>query len=193
MSSTSLSTEHRSTLLSVAQQSIACGLREGRALAVNVQDYPVPLQAIRASFVTLEIEGRLRGCIGALEARLTLVKDVAEHAYAAAFSDPRFPPMTEGEYPQLDIHISVLSPAKPMTFYSQADLLTQLRPGIDGLILSMDWHKATFLPSVWDSLPQAEQFLAHLKRKAGLAESFWSDDLQISRYTTESFGHEDIA
>ena len=193
MSSISLSTEYRSTLLSIAQQSIACGLRESHALAVNVQDYPAPLQAIRASFVTLEIEDRLRGCIGALEARLALVEDVAEHAYAAAFLDPRFPPVTEEEYPQLDIHISVLSPATPMPFASEADLLAQLRPGIDGLILNMDRHRATFLPSVWDSLPQAEQFLAHLKRKAGLTENFWSEDIRVSRYTTESFGQEDIA
>lgn len=187
-----LSADNRAILMRVARRSIECGLRENRALAIKPEDFPAPLQEQRASFVTLEIEDRLRGCIGALEARMPLVEDVAEHAFAAAFSDPRFPPLSREELPRLAVHISVLSPAEPMTFNSQAELLAQLRPGIDGLILNLDRQRATFLPSVWDGLPEPERFLAHLKRKAGLDEDFWSDAIRAFRYTTESFGDEDV-
>jgi len=154
-------------------------------MGVKVADYDESLQAIRASFVTLNIEGRLRGCIGALEARMPLVADVAEHAFAAAFRDPRFPPVSESELSSIHIHISILTPSSPIDFEDEADLLRQLRPGEDGLIIAKGNRRATFLPSVWESLPDKAQFLQHLKQKAGIDDD--SDDpLQAWRYTTES-------
>ena len=181
-----LSTDDRAVLLRVAVDSIAHGLRAGRPLPVDVQSFSASLQPKRATFVTLEIDRRLRGCIGMLEAVRPLVQDVAENAFAAAFGDPRFPPVSAAEQVHLDIHISVLSPAEPMQFESQDDLLRQIRPGVDGLILQDGPHRGTFLPSVWDSLPDAAGFLTHLKGKAGLPADYWSDTIQVSRYTTES-------
>jgi len=118
------------------------------------------------------------------------VQDVAHNAYAAAFSDPRFPPLAalELELEGLDLHISILSPPEPMQFVSEGDLLNQLRPGEDGLILRAGVRRGTFLPSVWESLPQPQAFLQHLKMKAGLAPDFWSDEVRVERYTTEAFG-----
>lgn len=184
-----LPSEARAILLNVARQSIQFGLDEQRPLAVDVADYPDALRHVRASFVTLQQDGRLRGCIGALEARSPLVQDVADHAFAAAFEDPRFLPLRREEFPGLEIHISVLSPSEPLHFTSEEDLLVQLRPGVDGLILNYGQRRGTFLPAVWASLPDPYIFLAQLKQKAGLPLDFWSDELQIARYTTESFGN----
>jgi AmmeMemoRadiSam system protein A len=114
------------------------------------------------------------------------VEDVADNAYAAAFRDPRFPTLTQDEYPMLQYHISVLNPPEPMTFTSEDDLLKQIRPNIDGLVLSDKGMRGTFLPSVWESLPTAEQFLSHLKQKAGLPADYWSDTVKVERYTVEN-------
>jgi hypothetical protein len=183
-----IAAEHRAILLDLARRSIAHGLEEGRPLPLDPEAYPEPLRERLAAFVTLNLSGTLRGCIGHLEAVQPLVLDVTENAYAAAFRDPRFPPLSRREFPDLTIHISVLTPPEPMTFSSEADLLAQIRPGIDGLILSDGHARGTFLPSVWESLPQASDFLTHLKRKAGLPASHWSDGVRVARYTTESFG-----
>ena len=192
MSSTELlSRQGRATLLEVARSSIRWGLEHGQALAVHREDYPETLRPVRATFVTLDIENRLRGCIGTLAARQPLVQDVAEHAYAAAFDDPRFPELTAREFPRLDVHISVLSPAEPLQFDSENALLAQLRPSIDGLILQFRSHRATFLPAVWENLPDPYVFLAQLKQKAGLPLNFWSPELTAERYTTEYFGDGD--
>ena len=189
MSSTdaTLDNASRQHLLQVARDSIAFGLQHGRPLPVAPNDFPEALQVPRATFVTLHEDGELRGCIGTLEVHQALVKDVADNAFSAAFRDQRFMPLRSEEFPRLDIHISVLSPAEPMTFRDEADLLAQLRPGIDGLILTASGHRGTFLPSVWDSLPRPEAFLRHLKGKAGLPAGYWSPDLRIQRYTTEAF------
>ncbi|MFO1422670.1 MAG: AmmeMemoRadiSam system protein A [Candidatus Competibacteraceae bacterium] len=184
----SLSATDRNTLLEVARTSIQHGLRHRRTLAVNPDDYPETLRPLRATFVTLEIDGQLRGCIGALTAYLPLVQDVAAHAHAAAFEDPRFPELRPDEFLNLEIFISVLSPSEPMHFASEGDLLAQVRPGVDGLILQFRHHRATFLPAVWESLPDPYVFLAQLKRKAGLPLDFWSPELRVERYTTEYFG-----
>ena len=157
-----LSAGARQTLLRVARDSIEHGLQQGQALAVHACDFTPELQAIRASFVTLNRKGLLRGCIGHLEAAIPLVEDVAENAFAAAFRDPRFPPLSLSERADLEIHISVLTPPEPLAFCSEADLLLKIRPGIDGLILQDGQAKGTFLPSVWDSLPKSEDFLRHL-------------------------------
>ena len=135
----------------------------------------------------------LRGCIGHLEAVQPLVVDVAENAFAAAFRDPRFPALTAREWPDVEVHLSILTPAQPITFVDEPDLLAQLRPGEDGLILEDGPNRGTFLPSVWESLPDAGQFLTQLKRKAGLAANHWSEQLRIYRYGTESFGDADVA
>jgi hypothetical protein len=175
-------------LLEVARTSIQFGLGQGQPPTVNLAQYPPPLQALGASFVTLRIQGELRGCVGTLEAHQPLVQDVAQNAFNAAFRDPRFSPMRSTEYSLLEIHISVLSSATAMSFRSEADLLRQLRPGVDGLILSENGRRGTFLPAVWASLPTAEEFFRQLKLKTGLATYYWSPTLRVERYTTFSFG-----
>ncbi|MBI5460575.1 MAG: AmmeMemoRadiSam system protein A [Gammaproteobacteria bacterium] len=184
---TTLDTASRQRLVQIARDSIVHGLKHGRALPIDARDYPDTLRVPRATFVTLHKDGELRGCIGTLEAHRPLVEDVADNAFNAAFHDPRFVPLRAEEFPHLDMRISVLSPPMPMTFRDEADLLAQLRPGIDGLILAAPDHYGTFLPSVWESLPRAEDFLRHLKRKADLPADYWSSELQMQRYTTEAF------
>jgi len=191
--STDLTPAHRRLLLRLARDAIAHGLRTGRPPAVDPDRFDEPLRARRATFVTLEKEGRLRGCIGHLEAIQPLVMDVAENAFNAAFRDPRFPPVEASELDALEIHISVLSPPEPMQFESEADLLRQLRPGVDGLILEEGPYKGTFLPSVWEQLPDPHQFLAQLKLKAGLPPNHWSARMRVWRYTTESFSEAEFA
>ena len=187
-----LSKPDRAALLDVARASIRHGLRHGQALEVDPVDYPETLRPPRATFVTLEIGDQLRGCIGALVARQPLVQDVAAHAFAAAFEDPRFPELRENEFPKLDIHISVLSPPEPLSFSSEGELLAQLRPGVDGLIIQFRHYRATFLPAVWEQLPDPYVFLAQLKQKAGLPLDFWSPELSAERYTAEYFGDADV-
>ncbi|MCB1875440.1 MAG: AmmeMemoRadiSam system protein A [Chromatiales bacterium] len=177
----------RQLLLAIARASIDHGLKSGTALLPDLGGLPEKFCEPGASFVTLETHGQLRGCIGRLEASRPLATDIAANAYAAAFEDPRFPPLQERETPNLELHLSILSPAQPMRFRDQNDLIAQLRPGIDGLILEEGYHRGTFLPSVWDSLPSPGEFLRHLKRKAGLAPDYWSDSLRVFRYVTESF------
>lgn len=176
---------HKQQLLQVAGDSISKGLC-GETLAVRASDYPEPLRLLRATFVTLHVDEMLRGCIGTLEARRTLVEDVAGNAYGAAFRDPRFSTLTRPEYERLDIHISVLSLPEPMQFSSEADLLAQLRPRVDGLVIEESFYRGTFLPSVWEQLPDPREFLRQLKRKAGLPADYWSNSLRVQRYTTES-------
>ncbi len=183
----SLTKEQSETLLQVAKQSIQHGLERGKALKVNPQNYVPELREYKASFVTLEIEHKLRGCIGTVMAFQPLVSDVAYHAYGAAFTDPRFLKLPREEFPLLEIHISVLSNPEQLYFSSEQQLLQQLRPGIDGVIISEgNKHRATFLPSVWESLPQPRDFLGQLKRKAGLSSHYWSDTIKVERYTVES-------
>lgn len=183
-----LSGSQRTTLLQTARASIRHGLAHQQPLAVHPAEFAAGLKALRASFVTLHIAARLRGCIGHLEAFQPLIVDVAENAYAAAFRDPRFSPLAAREEPLLTIHIAVLSPPEPLVFGWEEDLLAQLRPGVDGLILADGRHRGTFLPSVWESLANPGEFLTHLKIKAGLAPNHWSDTLTVARYTAESFG-----
>jgi uncharacterized protein len=177
----------RATLLGVALASIKSGLQTGRALQPDAGNYPPALNETRASFVTLNQDNTLRGCIGSLEPCTSLVCSVAENAYAAAFRDPRFPALTLPELAGLSIHISVLGPLQAVTCESEADLLRQMQPGIDGWVIQDGRFRGTFLPSVWESLPDARQFLEHLKLKAGLAEDYWSDTMAVWRYATESF------
>lgn len=182
-----LTEQDRQELLDLARASIRHGLLQSTPEPVQLKDYPMHLQERLASFVTLHLHGQLRGCIGSLEAHRPLVEDIAQNAYAAAFSDPRFAPLTQREYVDLEIHISILNPAEEMAFDTEQELIRQLRPGIDGLILKDGLMRGTFLPSVWQQLPEPRIFLHHLKLKAGLAADYWSDTLRCYRYTTISF------
>lgn len=186
-SSKPICTRDREVLLALAEASIRHGLQHGRPVPVDSAAYPAPLQQQRASFVTLLKQGQLRGCIGHLEATQPLVVDVAVNAYSAAFEDPRFPPVTSAELPLLDIHLSLLTPAQPLTFASEGDLINLLRPGKDGLILEEGHHRGTFLPTVWAQLPDPKAFLTQLKIKAGLPANHWSEKIRVFRYATESF------
>lgn len=181
----SLNEQQKKILLQVAKASISHGLDYGKPLTVALPDYPPELAEQRASFVTLERNGQLRGCIGMLEACRPLLIDVAENAFAAAFRDPRFPQLNRAEASEIELHISILTPSEPMHFSSEADLLGQLRPGVDGLILVDGGRRGTFLPSVWDSLPEPKQFFRHLKQKAGLPADYWSATLRVFRYGAE--------
>ncbi len=189
MAHTSLNNEYneqeRKILLDWAKASIEYGLETGRPISPDLSQFPEKFSEPRATFVTLEKHNQLRGCIGTLEAIRPLLEDVTQNAFSAAFNDPRFPPVQQNELDDLAIHISILSPAKPVSFTLEQDLIAQLRPGIDGLIIEDKGRRGTFLPSVWESLPNPEDFLAHLKLKAGLPESYWSDSIKIYRYTTE--------
>lgn len=182
-----LNTEHRQLLHDLAYASIKHGLETGEALEIDIKEYPAELQTIRATFVTLHRNEQLRGCIGILKPVRPLAEDVAYNAWAAAFTDSRFLPLNAGELDNLDIHISILGTPEEIDFISEDDLVNQIRPGKDGLILEDGFNRGTFLPSVWESLSDAHTFLNHLKMKAGLPADYWSDDIQIKRYTVEEF------
>lgn len=145
------------------------------------------LRAPGATFVTLTERGRLRGCIGTLEAWRPLIDDLRANAVAAAFRDSRFAPLTAAELPGIRVEVSLLGASRPLDFRDEADALAQLRPGQDGVILSHDGRRATFLPQVWDELPEPREFLAQLKRKAGLPATYWSERIALSRYAVHKW------
>lgn len=138
-----------------------------------------------ACFVTLKQEGQLRGCIGSIEFHRPLREDVRENARAAALRDPRFQPLTADELERTTIEVSLLSPLEPVEVDSEEELLAQIRPAIDGLVLEYAQYRGTFLPAVWESLPLPADFLHHLKRKAGLDGDFWSPEMKIWRFTVD--------
>ena len=181
----SLNKENQKCLLNLAKRSIQHGLQTGQSLQLDLADYPDELTDKRATFVTLQIHDQLRGCIGMLEAIRPLAVDISENAFSAAFKDPRFPPLSRKEYDLLDIHISLLTPPELVFFESEQDLISQLRPYIDGLILEEGFRRGTFLPSVWEQLPKPDIYLRHLKQKAGLNPDYWSDTIKVYRYQTE--------
>jgi AmmeMemoRadiSam system protein A len=145
-----------------------------------------------ASFVTLTMNQHLRGCIGSLEAHRPLLLDVKANAYAAAFGDPRFSPLTIAELDETEIEISLLSPQQPLSFKDEADALAQLRPQIDGVVFKYGHYRSTFLPQVWEQLTDATIFMAHLKHKAGLHPEFWHDDVELYRYTVTKFKEKEL-
>jgi AmmeMemoRadiSam system protein A len=140
-----------------------------------------------ASFVTLTQYGELRGCIGSLEAHRSLLTDVKSNAVSAALHDTRFMPLTLAELDITNIEISLLTRALEMKFKDEADALSQLNPGVDGVIFEFGRYRSTFLPQVWEQLPKPRQFIAHLKQKAGFPENFWDKDVKISRYSVSKF------
>jgi MEMO1 family protein len=170
-------------LLAHARAAIAGALRLP-AVAVPESEF---LREPGASFVTLRKQGELRGCIGSLQAHRPLGVDVRENAVAAAFDDPRFAPLTCVEFTEVEVEISLLSVATPLQIASEAELHAHLRAGIDGVTLELGTRRGTFLPQVWDALPDPREFVRELKRKAGLPRDFWSAELRVSRYTVEKF------
>ncbi len=168
-------------LLAMASASILHGLTEGKPAPV-AGDLPEILTAPGAAFVTIKKRGDLRGCIGSPQAWRSLAKDVTDHAFNAAFRDPRFPPLGKEEVEGLTLSVSVLTPPEPMSIASEADLLAQLRPGVDGLIIEDAGRRALFLPAVWESIPEAHAFLRELKRKAGMPDNHWSAAFTASRF-----------
>jgi AmmeMemoRadiSam system protein A len=162
-----------------------------------IEQGPAPLEDVRwqepwltrpaATFVTLKLDGALRGCIGSLEPRRALADDVASNARAAAYRDPRFEPVARDERRRLEIEVSVLSAPEPVTVGSEAEAIAALRPFTDGVILEYGELRSTFLPQVWESLPDPADFLRELKRKAGLPAAFWHPEVRLSRYTVEKY------
>lgn len=167
-------------LLRIARESLVEALGIGIAA-----DYREPwLQEPGATFVTLTRWGELRGCVGSIRAYRPLFDDVWLNARASAFHDTRFPAVERDELAEIAIEVSLLSQPEPMpAFVREEDAVAALRPDVDGLILEAGTHRATFLPQVWEQLPEPQDFLAHLKRKAGLAPAFWSPDVQLQRYS----------
>jgi len=172
-------------LLALARASLRRAL--GQPATGPVDTHAPWLHQPGACFVTLTQHGQLRGCIGSLLAQRPLIDDVQANAVAAALDDPRFDPLRAAELPHTRIEVSLLSPLEPMNFRDEADALAQLRPGVDGVVLSCPGHRGTFLPQVWEQLPTPVEFMAHLKRKAGLSADFWSPQIRLQRYHVSAF------
>ena len=187
MRSPEYNADQTAELLRIARRAIEQGLETGTSPTGLGAELDPALLEHRASFVTLTCAGELRGCTGSLEASRPLADEVAGSAYQTAFSDPRFPPVTAPALPEIRIEVSVLSPLTPLAAADEASLLTRLRPGEDGLLLVAGFARATFLPKVWDNLPEPTRFLGELKRKAGLPVSYWSPEMSFYRYQTQTF------
>jgi uncharacterized protein len=185
-----LTDEEKQVLLRLAREALEYGVR-GKTLRVPPLDDAALTPRLReqgASFVTLTIDGDLRGCIGALEAYQPLVDDVREHAIAAALEDPRFPPVDQTELSRIKLEVSRLTPPRPLEYSTSEDLLAKLRPHVDGVILKSDFRRATFLPQVWEKIPDTEDFLDHLCSKMGAKSNLWRNmKLQVYVYQVEEF------
>jgi len=179
--------DHQALLLTAARDAIRDRMAGTGASAPDAGGLPHGLNAPGASFVTLTVDRGLRGCIGSIMATRPLVADVWNNARAAAFEDPRFPPLGEFELRRAALEIAVLGPLEPVSVASEAELLESLRPGVDGLLIRHGAQRATFLPKVWDSLADPVEFLRHLKRKMGQPDDFWDAALVIERYETQEF------
>ena len=171
-------------LLPIARTTISSAL--GRPRAGVTADSTWLLEK-GACFVTLTRHGQLRGCIGTLQAHRSLQLDVKANAHAAAFRDPRFSPLTKNELDQTNIEISLLSAMQPLHFSDEHHALAQLRPGIDGVVFEFGHYRSTFLPQVWEQLPDVAAFMSHLKHKAGLPPDFWSSQVRLHRYTVNKW------
>ena len=180
--------KYREPLLDIAQQAIRHGIKTGGCPNVEVKGFPHPMRTHRRTFVSVHTGGKLRGCVGSLAPNNPLIADVVQNAYRAAFEDKRFKPLTEEDLTETDISVSVLSTPRAMNFRDEADLVAQIQPDTDGLILQDGQKRGIFLPVVWEQIATPRDFLRHLKNKAGLPLDHWSDGLKVWRYTTESFG-----
>ena len=175
-------------LLAIARSSIGAQFGLGAIAEVS---HPA-LAKHGATFVTLRKDGELRGCIGSIEPRRPLGDDVRENALASAFRDPRFPPLTRMEFGRTLIEVALLSPAELMEVRDEEDLLAQVRPCEDGLVIAYGGHRATFLPQVWETIAEPRDFVAALKRKAGLPEDFWSTQVNVARYGVTKWAEADF-
>lgn len=176
-------------LLRIARATIAREL--GRTHAEHEDDAEW-LQAPGACFITLKQGENLRGCIGTLRAHRPLLADVRANALGAAFRDPRFSPLTADELDRTRVEISLLSALEPLAFDTEREALSQLRPGTDGVVFEYGYHQSTFLPQVWDELPDPGEFIAHLKHKAGLPPDFWDPEVKLARYTVSKWQETDF-
>jgi AmmeMemoRadiSam system protein A len=186
-----LSPEDRRYLLELAREAITRATHRQESPPVDLDAVSGEVRRDGASFVTLTKHGELRGCIGSLEPRRPLALDVRENAVAAAFNDPRFPPLRPSELDDLCVEVSVLSPPEPLSYDGPADLIAQLHPGVDGVVVERGWNRATFLPQVWEKLPDPHQFLQHLCLKAYLpADAYRHPGLDVYTYQVEKFREE---
>lgn len=183
----SLAPIQRAELHALARESIELALREGGLVPYAGEPRDPGLNRPSASFVTLRVGDDLRGCCGSIEASRPLSEDIWNNAWASAFADPRFPPLTSDEWFGTNVQISVLSEPERCDVRSEAELLRILRPGYDGLILQLGNRRSTFLPAVWEQLPEPAHFVRHLKMKAGWPVDFWPPEMEAWLYTTESF------
>ncbi|WP_432473840.1 AmmeMemoRadiSam system protein A [Amphritea sp. HPY] len=170
-------------LLALVRSVIKVGLDRQQPVGGEIVSCEYPsLQRQRACFVTLKIDGQLRGCVGNLQADSRLVDAVSRNAYLAAFRDQRFNPVSRDESEQLEVEISVLTPMRELSVLNNTELLQKLRPGVDGLVFEAGDNRATFLPAVWEQLPDPKSFVERLKQKAGLSLDYWSDAVQCQVY-----------
>ncbi len=179
-------------LVTIARRAIGAELGLAHDIGDDAAAEHAALAAPGATFVTLFMHDVLRGCIGTLEARHALGVDVRANAIAAAFADPRFPRLSAEEFSVTLVEVSLLSAPQPVPAQNERTLVDQLRPGVDGVVLEYGSARATFLPQVWESLPEAADFLSHLKRKAGLTADFWSPALKVSRYGVTKWRETDL-
>jgi AmmeMemoRadiSam system protein A len=189
----SITAHQGAIMLAIARAVIANTLGKQSPIQNQIVDEAEPwLHKPGASFVTLTSNQRLRGCIGSLEAYRPLLEDIKANAYAAAFRDPRFSPLTAAEFDAIEIEISLLSPQQPLNFKNETEALAQLRPMVDGVVFEYRHYRSTFLPQVWEQLSNAKTFMCHLKQKAGLAAEFWHEDIKLYRYTIINFKENEI-
>jgi AmmeMemoRadiSam system protein A len=188
MPASKLSQEERTQLLTLARQSITDCVQGNKYSNPNLEAIHPGLREFGSTFVTLTIGGELRGCIGGLEAKKSLAEDVVEHAIAAAMHDYRFPPLSIEELNDVEIEISRLTPPEPLSYKDPEDLLSKLRPGIDGVILQSGMRRATFLPQVWDKITDPAEFLDYLCSKMGASTDLWRrKKVEILIYQVEEF------
>lgn len=180
-----LGTAEKSILIEIVTKALELATRERRQLKITAKDFSPALQAQRSSFVTLHSAGELRGCIGSVDAARPLIEDVAMNAFSAAVNDARFETLNAEELPGLVVHLTVLSALEDIPCRSEAELLGALHPGIDGLLIRDGGRHATFLPVMWERLPSPEEFLLHLKEKAGMPANHWSKNFRAQRYRAE--------
>jgi AmmeMemoRadiSam system protein A len=183
-----LTDDERKYLLSLARQSIEDYLNKASLPSLQENAMSPRLKEHGASFVTLTYKGYLRGCVGALEPYQSLVEDVREHAIAAAFQDFRFPPVQASEMKDISIEISYLTQPELLSYENPEDLLSKLRPNIDGVVIQDGMRRATFLPQVWEKIPDPTEFLNQLCMKMGAAHDLWrKKKLQVKTYQVEEF------
>ncbi len=180
--------QERKQLLELARTTLETVVKSGKMPHVSPETFAGHLSEKRGCFVTLTVRGRLRGCIGHIFAQEALYRAVMDNARSAALEDPRFLPVTPEELKSIHIEISVLSEPRPLEFSSPQDLLEKLVPGRDGVVLKLGWRRSTFLPQVWEQLPDKEMFLNHLAAKAGAPSSAWREPgTEVLIYHVEAF------